>query len=162
MDILFGSLQGSILGPFLLNIFSCDMLLFCKDVDFASYADDNTLYCIGQTPEEVISQLEKCSISIECFKWFENNGTKANPVKCHLLLSKNGNFEVNINENRISNTKFEELLGVTFENRLNSNHHISNICKTAGNKLYALARVSNYMNQDKNRLLFITVLQITD
>ena len=162
MDILFGSLQGSILGPFLLNIFSCDMLLFCKDVDFASYADDDTLYCIGQTSEEVISQLEKCSISIKWFKWFENNGTKANPLKGHLLLSKNGNFEVNINGNRISNTKFEKLLGVTFENRLNFNHHIYNICKTAGNKLYALARVSNYMDQDKNRLLFITVLQITD
>ena len=162
MDILFGSLQGSILGPFLLNIFSCDMLLFCKDVDFASYADDDTLYCIGQTPEEVINQLEKCPISIEWFKWFENNGTKANPLKGHLLLSKNGNFEVNINENKISNTKLEKLLGVTFENRLNFNHHIYNICKTAGNKLYALARVSNYMDQDKNRLLFITVLQITD
>ena len=162
MDILFGSLQGSILGPFLLNIFSCDMLLFCKDLDFASYADDDTLYCIGQTPEEVINQLEKCPISIEWFKWFENNGTKANPLKGHLLLSKNGNFEVNINENKISNTKLEKLLGVTFENRLNFNHHIYNICKTAGNKLYALARVSNYMDQDKNRLLFITVLQITD
>ena len=30
---------------------------------------------------------------------------KANPDKCHLLLSKSGNIEANINENRISNTK---------------------------------------------------------
>ena len=43
---------------------------------------------------------------------------KANPDKCHLLLSKDGNFEANINESRISNTKFEKLLGVTFDNRL--------------------------------------------
>ena len=78
---------------------------------------------------------------------------KANPGKCH-LLSKNGNFEANINENRISNTKFEKLLGVTFDNRLNFNHHISNICKMAGNKLHALARVSSYIDQDKRRTLF--------
>ena len=71
------------------------MFLFCKDVDFARYADDNTPYCIGETPEEVISQLEKSSISI--FEWLENNIMKANPDKCHLLLSINGNFEVNIN-----------------------------------------------------------------
>ena len=58
-------------------IFLCDTFPFCNDIDFASYADDNTPYCIGKTPEEVISQLEKSSKSI--FEWFENNGMKANP-----------------------------------------------------------------------------------
>ena len=33
---------------------------------------------------------------------------KVDPDKCHLLLSKNGNFEANINENRFFNTKFEK------------------------------------------------------
>ena len=65
------------------------------------------------------------------------------------LLSKNENFEANVNENRITNTRFEKLLGVTFDNQLNFNHHISKICKTASNKLHALARVSNYINEDK-------------
>ena len=151
-DIVVGVPQESILGPLLFNIFLCDMFLFCNVIDFASYADDSTPYCIGKTPEEVISQLEKSSKSI--FEWFENNGMKANPDKCHLLLSKNENFEANINENRISNTRFEKLLGVTFDNQLNFNHHISKICKTASNKLHALARVSNYINEDKRRMLF--------
>ena len=43
---------------------------------------------------------------------------KANPDKWHLLLSKNKNFEANNNENSISNTKFEKLHGVTFDNQL--------------------------------------------
>ena len=129
LDIVVGVPQGSILGPLLFNIFLCDMFLFCNDIYFASYADDNTPYCIGKTPEEVIIQLEKSSKSI--FEWFENNGMKANPDKCHLLLSKNENFAANINENRISNTRFEKLIGVTFDNQLNFNHHISKICKTA-------------------------------
>ena len=38
---------------------------------------------------------------------------KASSGKCRLILSKNGSFEANINENDISNTKFEKLLGVT-------------------------------------------------
>ena len=79
---------------------------------------------------------------------------KANPDKCHLLLSKNENFEANINENRSSNTRFEKFLAVTFDNQLNVNHHISKICKTASNKLHALARVSNYIDEDKRRILF--------
>ena len=40
--------------------------------DFASYADNNTLYCIGKTPEEVTSQLQKSSKSI--FEWSKKNG----------------------------------------------------------------------------------------
>ena len=152
LDIAAGAPHESTLGQLSFNIFLCDMFLFCNDIDFASYADDNTPYCIGKTPEEVISQLEKSSKSI--FEWFENNGLKGNPDKCHLLLSKNDNFEANINENRISNTRFEKPLGVTFDNQLNFNHHISKICKTASNKLHALARVSHYMDEDKRRILF--------
>ena len=128
------------------------MFLFCNDIEFASYADNNTPYCVGKTPEELISQLEKSSKSF--FDWFENNGLKGNPDKCHLLFSKNDDFEANINENRISDTTFEKLLGVTCDNRLNFNHHISKICKTASNKIHALARLFHYMDEDKSRILF--------
>ena len=81
LDIVVGVPQWPILGPLLFNIFLFDMFLFCNDIYFASYADNNTPYCIGKTPEEVISQLEKSSKSI--FEWFKNNGMKANPDKCH-------------------------------------------------------------------------------
>ena len=76
---------------------------------------------------------------------------KANPGKCHLLLSK-----ININENWISNTRFEKLLGLTFDNQLNFNHHISKICKIASNELHPLATVSPYIDQDKRRIPFDT------
>ena len=109
--------------PLLSNTFLCDRFFFksfyyyyfffCNDIDLASYADDKAPYCIGKTPEEVISQLQKSSEFI--FEWFENNGMKAN-TKCHLLLSKSENFEAKINENRISNTRLEKLLGLTYDN----------------------------------------------
>ena len=76
---------------------------------------------------------------------------KANPDTCHLFLSKNKNFEANINENRISNTRF---IGVALDNKLNFNHHIFKICKTASNKLRALARVSHYIDEDNRKIFF--------
>ena len=62
---------------------------------------------------------------------------KAVPKNCHMLLRKNKNFEENINENRISNTRFEKLLGVTFDNQLNFNHHTWKFAKQS---------VINFMN----------------
>ena len=52
--------QGSVLGPLLFNIFICDLLLIMNK-DFASYADDNTPYIIGNGVKEAINF---CSVSI--------------------------------------------------------------------------------------------------
>ena len=53
LDIVASVLQGSILRSLLFNTFLCDMFLLCNDIDFANYADDNTLHCIGKAPEKL-------------------------------------------------------------------------------------------------------------
>ena len=109
------------------NTLLCDLFLFQINIDFVSYADDYTPYCPGKSPEELITKLEESSRTIS--KWFENTDMKANPDKCHMLVSKNGSFIANIRENKISNTKTEKILGFTFETRLNFNYQVSNLCK---------------------------------
>ena len=49
--------------------------------------------------------------------------------------------------------QYLKLLGVTLDNKLNFNEHVSNLCKKASQKLHALARISNFMCQDKLRIL---------
>ena len=47
---------------------------------------------------------------------------------------------------------FEKPLGVHVDDRLTFDYHISGLCKKAGKKVNALARVSQYMNLSKARI----------
>ena len=70
-EILFGVPQGSILGSRLFNIFLCDLFFIMNDVEFASYADDNTPYAVRTNIDEVIAALE--DIYKQLLQWFSNN-----------------------------------------------------------------------------------------
>ena len=68
-NILFGVLQGSILGPPLFNSFICDLFLFVSDSNIAYYVDVNTPYSAKKELMNLSNNLEKDS-DIQR-KWFK-------------------------------------------------------------------------------------------
>ena len=93
--------------------------------DIASYADDTTPYtCVRDSPT-VISGLQ--STSEKLFNWFEKNRLKANPEKCHLLLSSKSSIETKIGGVSVKSSKIETLLGVSIDSELNFGKNISQI-----------------------------------
>ena len=102
--------------------------------------------------DEVICKLEEVSIFI--IQWFKNNYLKPNPDKWHLLLTqKNKEYSVIVDGYVISNSEQEKLLGVHFDNELRFKTHVEKLCKKAGQKLLALARISNFMSIEKRKML---------
>ena len=72
-----------------------------------------------------------------------------NADKCHLLTSTSEEVSIKIENEIVKNSSQEKLLGIGIDNRLTFEPHMEILCKKAGQKLHALARIANYMNISK-------------
>ena len=81
---------------------------------------------------------------------------KLNTDKCHLLISGNKNeyMWAKLDEDIVWESNDVELLGVTIDNNLRFDKHVSNICLKANRKLSALTRVAKFVPFKKRRILF--------
>ena len=100
----------------------------------------------------VTTKLEEDSVLL--IDWINNNYMKANPKKFHILLSdKDDNLAINVDKQKIFNRGSEKLLGITIDSKLSFDEHVNKLCKTASQKLHALARVACYMDTAKWKIV---------
>ena len=150
-EILFGVLQGPILGNLLFNIFICDLFIMLDDIGIANYAHNNTPFVSGDTLLDVITSLENAAE--KHFEWLANNHMKANNDKCHVLMSTVTSISIKVKDYITKNRDNEKLLGVAVDANHNFNCHLENILKKASKKVHVLARITPYMSLSKRKLL---------
>ena len=125
--------------------------------DIASYTDDNTLHTYDTDLYAVLSKLKSCTDSLST--WFKVIQMKSIGDKCHLLVPTEKAVSINIDGSNVTNKKEQKLLGIKFGSSPSFEGHITNLCKKASQKLHALARIVNYMDLSKRKVLmkaFIT------
>ena len=120
------------------------------DLDFGSFAGDNTPYSCLSNMISVLGQLKGGIDKI--FDWFKKNFLEGNADKCHLITSSKSPVGVENANMTIMSQEKVKLLGIHIDNRLNFDYHISQLCKKAGKKLHALTRVFKYMDISQRKL----------
>ena len=110
------------MGSILFNIFLSDLFLVAKDVNFASYVDDNTVYQSGRNVDDVINDLQLSAEKL--FRWFSDNQIKGNTDKSHLTMSTNNTPELNVGDSLIKTSTCEKLLGVKIDYKLAFDNYV--------------------------------------
>ena len=80
-----------------------------------------------------------------------------NPGKCHYMVigSRDLSHEIMLNNNKITSSNEEKLLGIFLNGKLNLESHMGSLCRKAGQKISALARLKNYLTQIKETYYLI-------
>ena len=73
--------------------------------------------------------------------------------KCHLLPSTQEDANIQMSNTTINYSRLQKLLGIVFDNKLKFDKHIENIYQKVNRKLNTRARVKNYIELRKSRIL---------
>ena len=156
--LLSGAPQGSILGPFLFNLFINDLFFFIKDAELANFADDNTIYVGSKDLTELLEILrKKCETAIN---WFKTNKVIVNPDKFQSLIMRSekdlSKSVLYINGVEVTIESSAKLLSIEIDNKLDFEKHISNIRKKSSNQLNAICRLETFMGHKEKEAIINT------
>ena len=142
-----GTIQGSRLGPILYAIYVSPLFDLEK---MTNYADDNLIVRWSNCLENLIVDMKKSLEAIT--KWLRDSGLKVNDSKTELcLFHRNPQNPVKLTFNGINleSSQHMNVLGVTFDSRLNWNDHVAQTIKKTNSALHCIRQIKYYFNPNE-------------
>ena len=167
--IICGAAQGSVLGPLKLCLYLLPMSAILKyhKIGYHVYADDTQLYISFKCkqPLESISKVNSCLSDIR--RWMITNKLKINYSKTEFIVFRSpqlrcdlSGLSVNVGECLITQSLKVRDLGVTFDQFLNFDDHITTICRITYFQIRNIGKIRNLLSYNACLLLFMHLLVV--
>ena len=135
--------QGSVLGPTLFTLFTNDLSPSVRSGSLYMFADDTTVFCIGDTADEAIVKLNRALQ--EVYDWCGGNQLTPHPGKSEAMLLCRRNpmgpiAPVFLGDSCIKWVTKARVLGLTIDHKLTWDAHLMVVKKSFANKLDLLKR----------------------
>ena len=76
-----------------------------------------------------------------------------------VIGSRDLSHEIMLNNNKITSSNEEKLLGIFLDSKRNFESHVGSLCRKGGQKINVLARLKNFLTSDQRNLLLNSVIK---
>ena len=152
--------QGSILAPFLFNLYIDDLVRNVRGCKSILYADDAVLYV---SDSSLPAAIDKIAIAIQGLeRWLCSNALVANEDKTKLMLFypkiPSAFPAVTFNGIQIEWVSSFKYLGVILDTKLSFNDHISKVRISASKGLGAMRSVAKFLPSESLKTLYFSLV----
>ena len=123
--------------------------------EIANHADDNHLYSEDKCYNVLRSVFGNDVLSATT--WFDNNYMCTNPEKFQSIILSRGDqqsLSISVQDDTILSDTTIKVLGVTLDNRLKFDKHVSTLGMKASRQINALKRLSKYLDENCRIMIF--------
>lgn len=161
-EIKAGVPQGSVLGPVLYLLYTCDIPNL-ENVTIATFADDTAILAVGNSSEEATEKLQNAINQIN--NWTKRWRTKLNESKSiHVNFTNkvNQHIPVYINNKQVPYSNTAKYLGITLDAKLRWKAHVKKKREELGIKyrnMYWLIGRNSTMSLHNKLLIYKQILR---
>ena len=165
-NISYGVPQGSILGPLLFLLFINDLPLYTNNVFTDLYADDTTLYIIGDSMEQIEDNLQTALNNLHV--WCKSNGMVLNSAKTKVMLVTTNqrrkrldhdSLDLKFNNDDLNAISNDKILGVFVDHNLTWSEHIKHLTKKIASSTWLLSKIKRFLSREHRVQFYKSYIQ---